>query len=234
MQIIITDLTRFKKNDIVCTAGIDPASGQCIRPMPYFSYADCKKANIHPGMVVEGAFASRKTDRPHVEDMECDFSKLKLLGPATSAKFEEVLKKTAVKSIHDGFDKLIPLGQKVIPARTPPARSIITIALKPSQIEVVNDAYDPEKIKLHIRDNDGTSYAYIGITDLGFHHYAVAQKKDLKRESQLNDFFKKQDRLYLRVGLSRQYAVGSRDGFWIQANGIYTFPDYLAKVRSYP
>ena len=35
-KIIITDFTRFSNPKIVCTAGIDLTTGQCIRPMPYF------------------------------------------------------------------------------------------------------------------------------------------------------------------------------------------------------
>lgn len=36
-QIIITDLTRFKNEEIVCTAGIDYNAKKCIRPLPYLS-----------------------------------------------------------------------------------------------------------------------------------------------------------------------------------------------------
>ncbi len=202
--------------------------------MPYFSYDDCKKRNVHPGMIVEGQFTPVPKKRPHTEDMGCNFSQLKFHGPAASTEFEGALKMTSVPSIRDGFENLIPLGQKVIPALTPPQVSIVTISLRTQQIEVVDDAYNQEKIKLHIHDNDGRDYAYISITDLGFHHYAIDQQRDAGRERRLNDFIMKQDRVYLRVGLSRQYAVGSRNGYWIQANGIYTFPDYLAKVRTYP
>ncbi len=49
MQIIITDLTRFSKKDIVCIAGINPESGECIRPMPYIKTERCKELGILPG-----------------------------------------------------------------------------------------------------------------------------------------------------------------------------------------
>jgi len=202
--------------------------------MPYFSCNDCKKRNVHPGMIIEGEFSPVPCTPPHLEDSKCNFSSLKFHGPATSLEFEGVLKMTVVPSIRKGFQNLIPLGQKVIPALTPPKLSIITVALKPEQIKVVDDAYNPEKIKLHIHDNDVTDYAYIAFTDLGFHHYAIGEQRDANRESRLNDFVIKQRHVYLRVGLSGRDSIGSRDGDLIQANGIYTFPDYLGKVRTYP
>ncbi len=234
MKLIITDLTRFNNNDIVCTAGIDVKTGRCVRPMPYFSYSECKRRNVHPGMMVKGDFSAVHCTPPHTEDMNCDFNKLKFVGPATSDEFENILKMTLSASISNGFQDLIPFGQKVIPTLTPPKTSIITVKLKPDQIKLVDDAYNPQKIKLHIHDNDGRDYAYVAISDLGFHHFAVAQQRNVNREARLNDFIRKQKHVYLRIGLSREYAVGSRQGFWIQANGIYTFPDYLSKVRTYP
>jgi hypothetical protein len=46
MKIIITDLTRFANPDIVCIAGINPDTNECVRPMPYFKKALCRGNNI--------------------------------------------------------------------------------------------------------------------------------------------------------------------------------------------
>ena len=56
MEIIITDLTRFSNPEIVCIAGINMATSECIRPLPYISVADCKRLNILPGSKLEGVF----------------------------------------------------------------------------------------------------------------------------------------------------------------------------------
>ena len=48
-NIIVTDLTRFTNKNIVCTAGIDPNDGQCIRPMPYLPSSECRRLKILPG-----------------------------------------------------------------------------------------------------------------------------------------------------------------------------------------
>ena len=54
MKIIITDLTRFANKDIVCIAGINPETNECVRPMPYIKKASCKTINILPGAIIEG------------------------------------------------------------------------------------------------------------------------------------------------------------------------------------
>jgi len=90
-QIIITDLTRFgdgKPN--VCTAGIDYSTGECIRPMPYLPFAECKRLGILPGGILGGDFnfkASRSG--PHQEDST--YSGLKFHGACSAETFWEVL-----------------------------------------------------------------------------------------------------------------------------------------------
>ncbi len=74
-KIIITDLTRFSKREIVCVAGIDIESGGCIRPMPYLKFERCKELNMLPGAILTGEFVpTPNIVSPHVEDM--DYKKL--------------------------------------------------------------------------------------------------------------------------------------------------------------
>ena len=234
MDIIVTDLTRFSKDDVVCIAGIDVKSKQCIRPLPYIEKATCKKLKILPGAILEGNFTKPKSvDKPHTEDMH--YGKLSFKGPCTSDEFESVLKASLYPSINEGFDGKVPAGAKVIPPDTPPSRSIITLKLKPAQIEIVRNAFDPKSLRLNILDNDGRKYAYLSITDLGFHNLAVSKQKNPDYTDELNEFVRSQKKLYLRIGLGRRYKNPSdgRDGYWIQVNGIYTFPEFMTKVRTY-
>ncbi len=118
MDIIVTDLTRFSKDDIVCIAGIDVKSTQCVRPLPYIKKATCKKLKILPGAILEGKFTKPKSiDKPHIEDMH--YEGLSFKGPCTSEEFESVLKATTYPSINEGFDGKIPAGTKVIPHDDP-------------------------------------------------------------------------------------------------------------------
>lgn len=66
MEIIITDLTRFSNPEIVCIAGINPITGECIRPLPYIELSKCEKFDILPGNVLDGDFSKiAGLDKPH-------------------------------------------------------------------------------------------------------------------------------------------------------------------------
>jgi len=50
----------------------------------------------------------------------------------------------------------------------------------------------------------------------------------------LNQLLQTKDAVFLRIGLSRAYkAPDGREGYWLQTNGIYTFPHYHEGIRSY-
>ena len=52
MEIIVTDLTKFANEDIVCTAGIEKDSNECIRPIPYLKRNFCEAKKIETPSVV--------------------------------------------------------------------------------------------------------------------------------------------------------------------------------------
>jgi len=230
--IIVTDLTRFKRLDEVCIAGMDRNNGECLRPMPYLETAKCQNLNILPGAILKGNFtASLNREGPHQEDYE--FSNMEFLGPCTSTEFKNVLENGMFESVEKGFEITLQENQKHIPVSHPVTRSIITISTSPANIEIVEDFYKPGKIKLNFTDQSGRDFKYIPITDLGFHDYAIQhhQSNDL---NSLNSFIRAQSEVLLRLGLSRSYkAPNGREGYWLQANGIYTFPDYHQEIRSY-
>jgi len=231
MDIIVTDLTRFGKDDVVCIAGINVKSKKCIRPLPYLKKEVCKKLKILPGAILEGNFKKTvNVKKPHTEDVFYD--KLSFKGPCTSDDFESVLKAALYPSINDGFEGKVPPGTKVIPPDKPPSRSIVTLKLKPTQVVIVRNAFDAKNLRLNILDNDDRKYSYLSITDLGFHSSFISKKTN---PDELNEYIRGQKKLYLRIGLGRRYKnpTDGRDGFWIQVNGIYTFPEFRTKVRTY-
>jgi hypothetical protein len=232
MRLIVTDLTRFDDPDIVCIAGICPKTGACVRPLPYLKRARCEELNILPGAILDGQFTLQGSSRPHVED--ASYSDLKFCGPCSCAAFRHVLDKSRVPSIQEGFSVPIPPGQKYISPETPPAASIITVPVQSTDLQIVRDAYKVGKIKVHIRDRLGMEFRYMPLTDLGFYEYAVRNTGDPRSLRKLNDFVRRQEAIILRVGLSREYeAPDGRKGFWMQVNGIYTFPDYFEDIRCY-
>lgn len=232
MEIIITDLTRFKNEDIVCTAGINPKNGECIRPMPYIEKCQCKELNILPGAVIEGDFKiADKIKPPHIEDR--NYTKLTFKGPCSSEHFKTILKNDECLSIEKGFEVSLEEGQKHIELKNIPNRSIITISVNPHDIDIVQSPYNPNDLKLIFLDKSGREFRFLSITDLGFYEYAT-RKNSKSGLNKINKFFHTQDEIYLRLGLSRQHkAPDGREGFWIQVNGIYTFPEILNEIRSY-
>ena len=233
MRFIVTDLTRFQKPEIVCIAGIEPKTTRCVRPMPYLKSDMCKKLKILPGAILDGDLQTpAKTEKPHIEDME--YKGLRFHGPCSPEEFRKVLIDTTYNSISEGFNHTLPEESKVIPAETPPDRSIITLNIDPSQLEIVRDGYDSKKIKLHLTDNDGRRYRFLPITDLGFYNLAISKEAEPNYTDDLNLFISSQEEVYLRIGLSRKFEhTDGRKGFWVQVNGIYTFPEFMTDVRTY-
>lgn len=231
--IIVTDLTRFHKPEIVCTAGIDEDSGECIRPMPYLALAECQRLNVLPGAKLSGDFTpSPDRTGPHQEDYL--YKKLKFLGPSISSEFKNALRKGLYESVEEGFEVTLNDNQKHIPVDLEVQRSIITVRISPSEIVIKEDSYKPGKIKLNFRDLSGRKFRYISITDIGFHEYAL-QHHSLNELRKVNSMIKAQEEVYLRIGLSREYQSPHDDryGYWLQVNGIYTFPDYIEEIRCY-
>ena len=231
MKIIITDLTRFKKQATVCTAGVTD-DGTVIRPMPYLSSDKCRELDIHPGGILEGDFTSKNASALHIED--ATFSKLMFNGACSKAEFKGALDATLYPNMSDGFGVEIQRGQKCIPVVCHPVRSLITIRVNPWSFSVVQNDYDPSQLKAHFSDGKGTELSFVSVTDRGFYDYAQAHSDDSRKIAENGHFIHSQDELYLRLGLSRPYeAPDGRNGYWIQLNGIYTFPNYLKYIRCY-
>jgi hypothetical protein len=232
-KIIVTDLTRFKNRDLLCMAGVTEDGQTCIRPLRpqlpgYLGYDECKNFNVLPGTILEGIFSPAKNlHAPHIEDTT--WSELTKVGICSSDEFENVLKASASVSLAAGFG--VPINDKVI--SIPPVRSIVTLKVRPNQFSI-STGYNGDGIKANLTDGAGLSLRFLPITDLGFFDYVGNLATSRMTVSQINSFIATQDRLYLRVGLSRWYeSPDKRAGYWLQVNGIYTFPDYQAILRQY-
>ncbi|GAB6141922.1 hypothetical protein JCM14076_26510 [Methylosoma difficile] len=232
-KIIVTDLTRFSNEDIVCIAGIDIDTGECIRPLPYLPISECKRLNILPGAVLSGKFNTCPTiELPHSEDM--NYENLTFLGPCSDSEFKEILSASISQNIEQGFNVSLQNNQKHIPPESKPTKSIITISVNPNQIEVVQDGFDKTKIKIHFTDSNLKSYRFLAITDYGFYHYAKNHYQTTNNYNEINSVIKNQDEVFLRIGLGRLHiSQQGIKGYWLQVNGIYTFPDYFKNVRAY-
>lgn len=230
-EIIVTDLTRFRNQEYVCTAGIDRLTGECIRPMPYLKTARCKELNVLPGAILTGHFTvSREREGPHQEDH--NYVNLACKGRCSASEFKTVLQQGLFKSVEEGFESELSGVQKHIPFGRPVHRSIITISVMPASIAILADSSKPGRIAMDFKDSTGRLYQNISITDLGFYSYAAAHSSRTELAA-LSRFFVAQAEVLLRLGLSRRYqAPDGRDGYWLQANGVYAYPDYHRHIRS--
>lgn len=231
-SIIVTDLTRFEKPEIVCIAGTDRSNGECIRPIPYMKTATCRELNILPGAILSGDFLpSRHREGPHQEDHFC--KNLKFDGPCTSAQFKTALRHGLFNSVEEGFEIALEDRQKHVPFDHTVDRSIITLSVSPQAVEIVESTFKPGQIKLNFTDQSGRRFRYIRITDLGFHNFALAHHAD-KPYNALIRWIRSQEEVLLRLGLTRRYQPPDQpDGYWLQVNGVYTFPEYDKHIRSY-
>lgn len=230
-EVIVTDLTRFSNEEYVCTAVIDVKTGECLRPMPYLKSSRCKELDIHPGAILRGNLVLQASnENPHLED--ASYSDLNFYGTCSSEKFLQILENSLSDSVSAGFGVDFDVNQKHIPHDHIANCSIITIKISPNQLSIHEDQYKPGKIKATFTDNSGHRYSYLSITDRGFHDYAKKHQTD-GRLNEVTDLINEQDSVYLRIGLSRIWTVGDRKGFWLQVNGIYTFPKFHEEIRRY-
>jgi hypothetical protein len=232
-RIIITDLTRFHNPGEVCTAGYDLSTKELIRPQPYIARNECDRLKILPGAIIEGDFTPKsKQEVPHVEDHER--GNIRYIGPCSSSEFKKALEIGLFDSIDAGFETPEKEHPRCVPKDHPVKRSIITIRVDPNKIKVEQSPFNDTKIKIDFMDSNGESYSNFPLTDLGFHRYATGELAN-KRLQDVNSFLQDQDEILLRVGLARFWRNEKTgvEGYWMQVNGVYTFPGYHQELRGY-
>lgn len=243
MRIVVTDLTRFSNRQIVCLAGIDVQTGECVRPMfpsqggrlEYLTFDSVRAHAVVPGSYLEGNFVpARALAAPHLEDHQI-VGQLRTAGSASGDHFQQILEHTSFTRLRDGFGAN-PVN-RLYALNAPPARSIITLKLdRPAaQFQLVADeGFGSVKFKAHVRDGDGFQLSWLPVTDLGFVDHIERVLAADPRVQNLNRFLQTQETLYLRIGLSREWAApDGRNGYWVQLNGIYSFPNYREDLRIY-
>ena len=230
--IVVTDLTRFSdESEKVCLAGINPENMNLIRPMPYLKRTDCRDYRILPGTKIAADFNPAPNIKvPHTEDHL--WRNWKIIGQAASDEFRELLQSNLSPSISRGFG--MDITEKVIPEESAPSKSIITIKAA-VQLHLFNDG-DFQKIRASVTDSDGLILRFMSITDYGFYRYVqkLLSKHELSRFFEFDRFLRSQSEIFLRLGLGRLWkSKDGRTGFWLQVNGIYTFPEFSEEIRSY-
>lgn len=230
MNITLTDVTHLH-GQLVCLAGLTNDGLTTIRPLVtdaphYLTIADCTSLDLVPGTVIEISHPAPNISRPHIEDRpSCSIN---VVGRCSGEIFESLLDASAVTTFAAGFG--VSVTDKCIPLATVPTRSIITLKTTFANLTVMEDNYG--KVRAHVRDAHGVELRFLPVNDLGIcDHVGRAPKRATM--DQLNGMIADATNIYVRLGISRQYATNGRDGFWVQVNGIYTFPNHLAHIREH-
>jgi hypothetical protein len=231
-KIIVTDLTRFSNREKVCIAGIDIETGRCIRPMPYIKYKICEQIGLIPGAIIEGTFSiTPHTEAPHMEDMY--YTNLKYVKSCSKHEFHDILSVDSFDSVEDGFNIKLEQKQKHLPIEHDINHSIITLSVRPKTVKITENPHKEGTIKISFCDKAGKWLNYLSITDLGFYDYAM-EKHGLDKLDEINKFINEQDVVFIRLGVGRAFQPkGQPNGYWLQVNGIYTFPNYFEEIRLY-
>lgn len=230
---VVTDLTKFNNQGLVCTAGTDTESGVCIRPMPYLSRDFCRDRAIVPGTLLTADFAHHPDARePHIEDRS--YRQIGVDGIASTSRFRAALRAGICAGIRTGFGVTIPTGTKVISAEYRPVRSLISLSVEPQSVDLFCDNFG--KVRVHFEDSSRDRWEYIPVTDLRIVEYAESQgsQDSVTAIRRIGRFIRQQEEVYLRIGLGRWYrAQDGRQGYWVQCNGLYTFPKFCHDVWTY-
>lgn len=232
-RIIITEITRFSNPDIVCCAGISTLDGTCMRPIPYLNAARCRELRLAPGAIMSGTFMpAPAADAPHIEDANyCD---LHFHGPCDGETFRSTLESSACFSIAEGFGVDMSRPEKCLSKESSPACSLITIKVDPKDVHLTPNQYNPRKIQADFTDGSSKKYRFLTVTDLGVNDFVGRSGDPAKPCREMEKVLHSQHEVFIRIGLSRHHAApNGKTGFWLQVNGIYSFPDFFRPARTY-
>lgn len=225
-MLVLTDLTRFNDSDNVCMALLDEDDCICYRPLPYENLDFVEFRNIRPGIIVSAdVIPHEDANYPHIED--CTFENDVWLDCVDEDTFKDLLERSAVDSIEEAFNGIITPKNRCVPVESPCAHSIRTIRVDPDSVSVsvVNSGNDI-KLRLGFKDKSGAKFRLTPIADLCFHRMAMEYVQQ-DRFDELEALLAGGEEVYIRTGLSRLYESKSgKQGFWMQANGVYIFPGY--------
>ncbi|BCM24345.1 hypothetical protein [Methyloradius palustris] len=232
--IIITDITQFKPDkDLVCIAGLDIASGECIRPQPYYTLTQCKQDGILPGFKLQGDFSlSGSASAPHLEDY--NHTNTHHLGNATTQEFKQILINNASPSLQAGFGVPLQANQKLIYDYDVNniLASIITIQINPTSVYVHLD--DKGRLRINFTDGSNNRFIDIPFKDIRYIDYYFRKQTQIALSLiTLNAFLRAQEQLFIRVGIGRIWASSQSRGYWFQVNGVYSFPQCWPQVIAY-
>lgn len=237
-RILITDLTAMG-GDRVCIAGID----QNLRNIrPVLPRPGVLRSHLfHRGRVLFRPRAvlrlqlrpSGKEEMPHVEDHDWhdSGSLLSMEYLMAESRWQRFLQKLAEDSPRPLFGaEMQSLGRQrnriIRPGKAKHSLTTVRCGRKLT-FRLREKKSGGLRHSLSFFDDRQTSYQNIPVTDLALRYWAIARFGQGDSLPSLSDWLTRQlnaaQHVYLRLGLGREY----KGKFWLQVNGVYSFPDWL-------
>lgn len=231
-HIVVTDLTNLSA-DKVCMAGLTSDGRRCVRPLPYLTHAQYRELGIRPGVSIAATSSSQHTvAMPHVEDWQYREGTIRVVTGFDPDLLNAVLSSSAVQVLEDGFGAKAEHKHIPIDAANVPKQSIITLKVAPRCFSLQH-AYD--KVKAEFTDQTGYHRSFIPVADVGINNYVNAAQDKQRAIANINSHLQSQRSLFLRIGIGRPWLNerDGRNGYWLQVNAVYSFPNLHALINEY-
>jgi hypothetical protein len=221
MEIIVNHVTRMTSGSRICVAGINPASGEHVRPVTPASDLITRAllreegGPFGPGALVELGPVRARPDPPETEDHEFATERARHVEDLTDETYLGLLDRVAHPDIPSAFGpELIAVRARklAIPAGQG-SRSLAVVTLAKPQLQV---KFQKLYLKLDLPD----APADLRVTDVRFYE---PDHKTVKRVlvNDVNRRLAARVPAYTMLGLAR--AMADSDGgyvHWLMANGL--------------
>jgi hypothetical protein len=235
MEVVICHLTRMKAPSI-CIAGIEPKTGNHIRPVIRqgqlnTDLLDCLGGCINMAKVMETGPIKDVGQKPEVEDRLFEPQNLAGVKTLKPHEFWALLLTYSKDSLRDIFgDDLETRGYSCVVRRGAGNASLGLLLPGKTPTVEINEFEGKKKIRVKLIDKDQTSY--LSLTDLRFYgpdletpSEAVVKNIARRLRSGVN--------VILSVGLTRPFSPKpgeQEECHWLQVNNIHMLDDPLWEV----
>ncbi|MCY4525056.1 MAG: hypothetical protein OXB89_00470 [Anaerolineaceae bacterium] len=236
-EILITDLTAMG-GDRVCIAGID-LKWNTIRPV--FAWTSPTRSHLFQGshtLIRPRAVVAMKLEAhanpvtPHVEDhiwtRPYSARYVKLLDEANWQKTLHGLVERCPRPLFGAALHSLGRDRNRIVRPGDATHSLTTVRCARSLVFRLSEKDGGGfRYALSFYDDQSEVYQNIPVTDLGLRAWATVKLGQGESLQPISDWLGRQlnaaQHVYLRLGLTREY----EGKFWLQVNGVYSFPDWL-------
>lgn len=232
MRIVVAHVTRMKPGH-VCVAGIDPTSGQYVRPLHLGDTLSTDSLRSHGGPFALGAYVDLGPGKsvgkaPETEDYSFNLREAKVLRVVEPAAFWGLLTQCIKRRVLDIFgDDLQSLGGLRYGTAEGKGAASLGI-LSPSGPLSLFTVAGKRGDQVRLRFSDGLFKVEASVADIrlyGSDHVTVEQGRIIALQGRIN----RQSSILLSVGLTRAFR-STEDGpawHWLQVNNIHLADDPL-------